>query len=171
MPQAVRRPSPIDSFDEKQFYLDEFRGKTLLFAALAEDLKSEKHYDDLAAVVDASRRGEERVRAVDGRVGLREAHGRAQGQEMVTPGGTRAGYFEANVNNLSRRPKYAMETLFLHEGVPGHYMQLALAWAHENPIRRQYYDSGAQEGIGFYAEEVILQAGPWADSPRSRGLI
>jgi hypothetical protein len=23
MPQAVRRPSPIDSFDEKQFYLDE----------------------------------------------------------------------------------------------------------------------------------------------------
>ena len=50
-------------------------------------------------------------------------------------------------------------------------MQLALAWAHENPIRRQYYDSGAQEGIGFYAEEMMLQAGLWAESPRSREII
>jgi hypothetical protein len=61
--------------------------------------------------------------------------------------------------------------IIVHEGVPGHYMQLALAWAHENPLRRQYYDSGAQEGIGFYAEEMMLQAGLWADSPRSREII
>jgi uncharacterized protein (DUF885 family) len=61
--------------------------------------------------------------------------------------------------------------IIVHEGVPGHYMQLALAWAHENPIRRQYYDSGAQEGIGFYAEEMMLQAGLWAESPRSREII
>lgn len=53
MPQPARRPSPIDSFNEKQFYLDEFRNKTLLFAALAEDLKSERDYDDLAAIVRA----------------------------------------------------------------------------------------------------------------------
>src|SRR6185436_6269104 len=61
--------------------------------------------------------------------------------------------------------------IVVHEGVPGHYMQLSLAWAHENPIRRQYYDSGAGEGIGFYAEEMMLQAGLWADSPRSREII
>jgi uncharacterized protein (DUF885 family) len=61
--------------------------------------------------------------------------------------------------------------IIVHEGVPGHYLQLALAWAHENPIRRQYYDSGAPEGIGFYAEEMMLQAGLWADSPRSREII
>lgn len=53
MPQPLRRPSPLDSFDEKQFYLDEFRNKTLLFAALAEDLKGERDYDDLAAIVRA----------------------------------------------------------------------------------------------------------------------
>lgn len=53
MQQPARRPSPIDSFDEKQFYLDEFRNKTLLFAALAEDLKGERDYDDLAAIVRA----------------------------------------------------------------------------------------------------------------------
>lgn len=61
--------------------------------------------------------------------------------------------------------------IIVHEGVPGHYMQLALSWAHENPIRRHYYDSGANEGLGFYAEEMMLQAGLWAESPRSREII
>ena len=37
--------------------------------------------DHLAAVVDASWRGGERIGAVDGRVGLSEADGRAQNQE------------------------------------------------------------------------------------------
>ena len=45
------------------------------------------------------------------------------------------------------------------------------AWRHENPIRRHYYDSGANEGIGFYAEEMLLQAGLWDDSPRSREIV
>jgi uncharacterized protein (DUF885 family) len=45
------------------------------------------------------------------------------------------------------------------------------AWAHSNPIRRQYYDSGPNEGIGFYAEEMLLQAGLFDDSPHSREII
>jgi len=49
--------------------------------------------------------------------------------------------------------------IIVHEGIPGHYFQLCLSWKHENPIRRHYYDSGANEGIGFYAEEMMLQAG------------
>ena len=61
--------------------------------------------------------------------------------------------------------------IIVHEGVPGHYFQLVLSWAHENPLRRRYYDSGANEGIGFYAEEMMLQAGLWDDSPRSRETI
>jgi hypothetical protein len=61
--------------------------------------------------------------------------------------------------------------LMVHEGVPGHYMQLALAWAHEDPIRRRYYDSNSNEGIGFYAEELMLQAGLFDDRPRVREII
>ena len=49
--------------------------------------------------------------------------------------------------------------IIVHEGIPGHYFQLCLSWKHEDPIRRHYYDSGANEGIGFYAEEMMLQAG------------
>jgi len=61
--------------------------------------------------------------------------------------------------------------LLVHEGVPGHYMQLSLAWAHEDPIRRHYYDSNSNEGIGFYAEEMMLQAGLFDDTPRVREII
>jgi len=61
--------------------------------------------------------------------------------------------------------------LIVHEGVPGHYLQMTLSWAHENPIRRQYYDSGANEGIGFYAEEMMLQFGFFDDSPRLREIM
>ena len=59
----------------------------------------------------------------------------------------------------------------VHEGTPGHYFQLCLSWKHEDPIRRHYYDSGANEGIGFYAEEMMLQAGLFDDSPHTREII
>ncbi len=62
-------------------------------------------------------------------------------------------------------------TTGVHEGVPGHFFQLSLAWRNPDPIRRQYYDSGANEGIGFYAEEMMLAAGLYDDSPRSREII
>jgi hypothetical protein len=59
----------------------------------------------------------------------------------------------------------------VHEGIPGHYFQLCLSWRHEDLIRRHYYDSGANEGIGFYAEEMMLQAGLFDDSPHTREII
>ena len=59
----------------------------------------------------------------------------------------------------------------VHEGVPGHYFQLCLSWKHEDAIRRHYYASTANEGIGFYAEEMMLQAGLFDDSPHTREII
>jgi uncharacterized protein (DUF885 family) len=69
--------------------------------------------------------------------------------------------------SIARDPR----PLIVHEGVPGHYLQMVLSWAHENPIRRQYYDSGANEGIGFYAEELMVQFGLFDDSPRTREVM
>jgi len=59
----------------------------------------------------------------------------------------------------------------VHEGVPGHFFQMTLARMHEDPIRRHYYDSGPIEGIGFYAEEMMLQARLFDDRPRVREII
>jgi dipeptidyl-peptidase-4 len=61
--------------------------------------------------------------------------------------------------------------IIVHEGVPGHYLQLCLGWHNPDSIRRHYYDSGANEGIGFYAEEMMLQAGLFDDDPHTRETI
>jgi hypothetical protein len=61
--------------------------------------------------------------------------------------------------------------LIIHEGVPGHYYQLALSWRNPDPVRRRYIDSGVNEGIAFYVEELLLQAGLFDFSPRTREII
>ncbi|PYJ95050.1 MAG: DUF885 domain-containing protein [Verrucomicrobia bacterium] len=82
----------------------------------------------------------------------------------VTEPSTKLGYFW-RATAEDPRP------ITVHEGIPGHYFQLCLSWKNENPIRRHYYDSGANEGIGFYTEEMMLQAGLFDDSPHTREII
>ncbi len=74
------------------------------------------------------------------------------------------GYFDLST---ARDPR----AIIVHEGIPGHYFQKAMSWTNDDPIRRHYYDSSANEGIGFYAEEMMLQAGLFDDSPRTREII
>lgn len=74
------------------------------------------------------------------------------------------GYFNLSI---TRDPR----PIIVHEGVPGHFFQLSLSWKHPNPLRRHYYDSAANEGTGFYAEEMMLQAGLFADAPRTREIL
>ncbi len=57
----------------------------------------------------------------------------------------------------------------VHEGA--HYQQLALSWRHSRPLRRHFYDSGANEGIAFYNEEMMLAAGLFSDAPDTRVII
>jgi uncharacterized protein (DUF885 family) len=74
------------------------------------------------------------------------------------------GYFNLST---ARDPR----PILVHEGVPGHYFQLCLGWHNDDPIRRHYYDSNANEGLGFYAEEMMLQAGFFDDNPHTRATI
>ncbi|HKW97621.1 MAG TPA: DUF885 family protein [Bryobacteraceae bacterium] len=80
----------------------------------------------------------------------------------IRPPSLELGYFALAT---ARDPR----VMIVHEGM--HYYQLAISWRNEDPIRRHYYDSGANEGIGFYAEEMALQGGLFDDSPRSREII
>jgi uncharacterized protein (DUF885 family) len=61
--------------------------------------------------------------------------------------------------------------IVLHEGVPGHYLQLSLSWANQDPLRRHFYDSSPNEGLGFYCEEMMMQSGFFDRSPRSKEII
>ncbi|MGB0134202.1 DUF885 family protein, partial [Dokdonella sp.] len=71
--------------------------------------------------------------------------------------------------NLSRAQD--PRPIIVHEGIPGHWFQLSLGWRNSNPIRRHYYDSSANEGIGFYAEEMMLQAGLFDDNAHTRATL
>jgi uncharacterized protein (DUF885 family) len=82
----------------------------------------------------------------------------------VTEPSPNAGYF---LRATAQDPR----PLTVHEGIPGHWFQLCVSWKHENRIRRNYYDSGANEGIGFYDEEMMLHAGLFDDSPHTREII
>jgi len=61
--------------------------------------------------------------------------------------------------------------LIIHEGTPGHYFQLIQSWKNPRLIRRYYIDSNANEGIGFYLEEMLLQLGILNNKPHSREII
>ncbi len=71
------------------------------------------------------------------------------------------GYFMANLSSLDQRPKYEMVALTLHEAVPGHHHQIALAQELENqhPLRSTYGFTAFVEGWALYAERLGLEVG------------
>jgi len=82
-----------------------------------------------------------------------------------------AGYFMANTYALDQRPKYDMIALTLHEAVPGHHLQIALAQELEglHEYRTLLGFTAYVEGWALYAERLGLEMGdlPW---PSGRGL-
>src|SRR5262249_31307887 len=63
-------------------------------------------------------------------------------RHYIPPPSPRLGYFALS---MARDPR----PIIVHEGVPGHYLQLWRSWGHADPIRRHYFDAGANEGLGF----------------------
>ena len=73
----------------------------------------------------------------------------------------RAGNFMANLSLLDQRPKYEMLALTLHEAMPGHHLQIALAQeiTGQHPIRKTMGFTGFVEGWGLYSEKLGLEMG------------
>ena len=84
------------------------------------------------------------------------------GTAYVGPPSPTMGYFQ---EMAARDPRLQI----VHEGV--HYLQNVLSAANPDALRRHYYDSGGPEGLAFYNEEMMLQAGLFDDSPRSREIL
>lgn len=85
----------------------------------------------------------------------------------------RPGYYWVNTYALNRRPLYELEALTLHEGVPGHHLQNALAKEMENvpDYRRSTYISAFGEGWGLYAEHLGIEAGFYQDPYSNFGRL
>ncbi len=82
---------------------------------------------------------------------------------------THAGEYWVNTTSLSSRPLYALESLTLHEAVPGHHLQAALTQElqHVPAFRRNYYLSAYGEGWALYSEYLGTEMGFFQD-PYSR---
>ncbi len=79
----------------------------------------------------------------------------------AAPGSLRAGEYWVNTYALDKRPLYELPALTLHEAVPGHHLQIALAYEVENApaFRRRFYPHAFGEGWGLYAEKLGVEMG------------
>jgi uncharacterized protein (DUF885 family) len=85
--------------------------------------------------------------------------------EPGSPEAGRPGFFYANTYDLRARPRWEMEPLALHEAVPGHHLQIALAQElPEMPhFRRHGFYTAYIEGWGLYAESLGGEMGFYQD--------
>ncbi len=79
--------------------------------------------------------------------------------------GSRPGVFYANTYNVGTRPKWDMQSLYLHEAIPGHHFQISLQRENaELPRFRRFGGFTAYiEGWGLYAESLGKELGVYTD--------
>jgi uncharacterized protein (DUF885 family) len=85
--------------------------------------------------------------------------------QQGTPDGARPGVFFFNAYDLPTRSTWGFETLFLHEGAPGHHFQISLA--QENTALPAFQRFGGNtayvEGWALYSESLGPALGMFGD--------
>ncbi len=82
--------------------------------------------------------------------------------------GKRPGIYWINLRDTKEQAKYTLTTLTVHEGVPGHHLQLSLSnEAQGLPLIRKVVGfSGYAEGWALYSEELAVEMGIYKGDPR-----
>ena len=84
-----------------------------------------------------------------------------------------AGGFMVNTSHLDKRPLYELPSLALHEAVPGHHLQIALAQENKAiPLFRRDDDLTAYvEGWALYSEKLGIEMGIYRDPYENFGRL
>ena len=93
--------------------------------------------------------------------------------ERPAPDGSRPGTYYVNLYQMDSVPKYEMEALAYHEGIPGHHMQIAMAQELTGiPKFRKFGGYTAYiEGWGLYCERIPKEMGFYADPYSNFGRL
>ncbi len=93
--------------------------------------------------------------------------------QRPAPDGSRPGTYYVNLYEMGAVPKYEMEALAYHEGIPGHHMQLAIAQELTGiPKFRKFGGNTAYiEGWGLYCERIPKEMGFYADPYSNFGRL
>lgn len=85
----------------------------------------------------------------------------------------KAGQYWVNTFKLESRPYYVLPALSLHEGVPGHHLQIMLAAEIQDvpKFRQQTYLSAFGEGWGLYSEFLGKEAGMYKTAYEDFGRL
>ena len=93
--------------------------------------------------------------------------------QQGTPDGSRPGTFYYNSYDLPARYTWGYETLFLHEGRPGHHFQISLA--QENTVLPAFQRFGGNtayvEGWALYSESLGYELGFFTDPYQNYGHL
>ena len=110
------------------------------------------------------------VRAVES---FREQSAADGSYQAGTPDGSRPGIFFANTYDVGSRPQWEMESLFLHEAIPGHHFQISLQRELQDlpSIRRFGGYTAFVEGWGLYAESLGKELGLYTDPYQYFGAL
>nr|WP_295659375.1 DUF885 domain-containing protein [Polymorphobacter sp.] len=90
-----------------------------------------------------------------------------------TPDGSRPGVFYYDAYDLPSRFTWGFETLFLHEGIPGHHFQISLAQENTSlPAFQRFGGNTAYvEGWALYSESLGYELGFYTDPYQNYGHL
>ena len=87
--------------------------------------------------------------------------------------GSRPGVFYINLYDMKAAPRYLLPVVLYHEAIPGHHLEVAIAYELDDLPRLRKLNSVAaySEGWGLYAERLAAEIGLYQDPYQQFGRL
>jgi uncharacterized protein (DUF885 family) len=154
--------------DPRNYYEDSARGRAQYVADAESLLKAarERHRE----MVGRPSNIDVVVRAVEA---WREKSSAKAFYQNPSEDGSRPGVFYVNLYDMKAAPKYQLPVVLYHEAIPGHHLEVSMAYQLKDLPRFRKLNSVAafSEGWGLYAERLAAELGLYHDADQDFGRL